>query len=247
MNTPRVTWSDDYETGYVETPDPRVLAIIKRDRDSEGPDGDSYAPAVWLEYRNGWCSNGAAGATFQDDDSVSAYLEARNRAPYYANRGRNAGRYAIDSEEFAARYMRAFHATAVELVTGQDSTILLLNTPAFRAHVGIDNPDGTRSTGADGEPMADSVALSLDGESAEFSAWLDGDVYGVGYAVNPARVTEETPVDYSDGSWEESLECWGFFGEEYALESAIAFEHGAPNLPTLLDFPSDTTTQETAI
>lgn len=81
------------------------------------------------------------------------------------------------------------------------------------------------------EPDTELTSEDLTGE---VQAYLDNDVYGIGYAVNEGRVTDETPVDFS--TFVPELVCWGFYGEKYAMESAIAFEHGRPDLDTLLDW-----------
>ena len=224
----RWTWDDDYSRAWAETSDPRVLAIIDRDTDSQGPDGGGVAPAYWLDDSScGWRSNGQAGSTFDDEDALDAYLTARNRAPY--------GLRSIDSKQFAARYMRVFHGTTVAIVRGgtypSRDGVILLNTPAFRVHIGIDNPDGSRTLNGAGDPIADEIALSLDGEIQEFQAWLDGDVYGVGHAVNPERTSNGAPVNLD--TFEVELTCWGFYGEEWAQEVALDMDYGAPSLAPL--------------
>ena len=221
------TWDNNYSRAWAETSDPRVLAIIERDTDSQGPDSDALAPAYWIEYRAcTYESNGRAGSTFNDDDAAEAYMVARTRAPY---------RPPVSSEEFAARYMRIFHGTTVAIVRSRvnqgGSTVLLLNTPAFRAHIGIDNADGSRALNGAGSPTADEIALSLDGEMQEFQAWLDGDVYGVGHAVNPERISHDDEIDLD--TFDVELTCWGFYGEDYAKEAALEMDYETPNLAPL--------------
>ena len=69
-------------------------------------------------------------------------------------------------------------------------------------------------------------------QAAIRQGWHDG-VYGIGYAVLPERTTHETPIEYDD--FEETIECWGFYGDDYAHEAALRFDHGRPDLPPMLD------------
>lgn len=224
------TWHTD-ETGmlqYAETSDPRVLVVVEQDTDAQGPDGDAYAPAYWIATRGyGMHVVGNAGSTFDDRDAADSWVAAFDRAPR---------RRYLDREDFADRFMRVFHDTAVARVSTSDGWILLLNTPAYRVHVGIDNADGTRALNGAGEPIDDSIAYGLEGELETFKAWVDGDVYGVGYAVDAGRVLEDAEIDFS--RYEVSLECWGFYGLEYAREAALGMEYGAPELAPLLPIPA---------
>ena len=207
-------WNSAYDTATHSTDDPRILAVIRRDTDgsSTAPDGDAYAPAYWLDRRRFTSGVSAAGSTFTDDDTANAYAVA------------------LDTwgEDVAARFVKIFHDSTVEILsTPYGDSLLILNTPAFRAHVGI--PADT----------APEIAYSLDGDVETWRAYLDGDVFGVGWASNPARVLEETPVpdvdDLEASGWEIELECWGHYGEEYAQSTALAFEYGSPSLPLMLE------------
>ncbi len=238
MSAPEWSWSDDYSTAYRETTDPRVLEIIVRDDSGDSqPDGDALAPAYWTEFRGEWRDGGRAGSTF-DDDAFAAYLAARNRVPFHSRKSLHVGSPKLNSHDFATRFMRIFHDTAiVALDTRDGSQVILLNTPTYRTHVGIELADGTRALNGAGEPIADEVALSLEGECSEFRAWLDGDVFGVGHAINMARVMPGSEIVLED--FEQEIECWGFFGEEYAKGSLQDFD--MPALDALLNLPSEVT------
>ena len=202
--------ADDYRAEYAETPDPRVLAIIRRDEEPTAPDGDALAPAYFLDGSTAT----RAGDVFHDADSdraAEAYVNALD--VFWDRRNR---------EEIAARYLRIVHGVTAlhDLAGGYQNAhrVLIFDTPSYREHVG-------GIAGAD----------PLSGECDEWQAFLDGEVYGIGYAVNEGRVTAEEPVDFENGEWLEEIECWGFYGAEYARESAAGFEHGEPELAPLLD------------
>lgn len=236
------TPDDNYSRYYLETDDPRLLLIVEREESGDNaPDGDSLAPAYWLNHRNyPGATVTQAGSTFEDDYAMAAYQDALGR---------------FSDEDTAERFMRIFHDTTIERLNQRGDTLVLLNTPAFRQHVGIDNPDGTRAQAGgtadrpgDSGPIDDSIALSLDGERETWRAYLDGEVYGVGYAIRPERTTNEsTPLqltpdseeesDLDSAGWEVNLECWGFYGLEYAQQES-ASEGYLPmlNLPPMLPF-----------
>jgi hypothetical protein len=206
-------WNSDCSRAYAETDDPRLLLIIERDDEPEGPDGDCYAPAYFIESRYGYVSSGMAGSTFNGDDELAAYLDARNH---------------WNDAETAERYMRIFHGVAVyehdTRGNGGGYHWVTLDTPAWRDHVGIE-PD---------------AVLTDDNLNGDHIAWLDGDVFSIGYAVMPERTTTETPIDpttdLEDQGWEIDIEVSGFYGEEYAKEAAADHSYGiGPNLPPFLD------------
>lgn len=208
------TWHDanGYTTFYAETADPRVLAVIQLDQEPQAPDGDALAPAYYLEHRYEWTTERAGGVCHDDqsDAAASAYAEALTA--FYGHR---------DREQIAARYLRIFHGiTALEMLSdGSGARLMIFDTPNYREHTGM--------------PLT--LADPLEGERNEWRAYLDGDVYGIGYAVNPERVTAETPIGDVWDDFEVEIECWGFYGRDYAEESAAAFEMGTPDLAPLID------------
>lgn len=211
MNT--ATWheANGYTLAYAETADPRVLAVIQLDQEPSAPYGDALAPAYCLEHRYDWTTE-RAGDVYHDgqsDRAAAAYAEALEH--FYGRR---------DREAIAARYLHIFHGiTALHLLQdGSGAGVLIFDTPNYREHVG----------GIAGDDP-------LKGEREEWRAYLDGDVYGIGYAVNEARTTAETPVGDVWDDFDVQIECWGFYGRDYAEESAAAFEMGAPDLAPLID------------
>lgn len=207
------TWHDADESpnhvpgdrAYRETDDPRLLAIVERTSSDYAPDGDVYAPAYWVEYRGAWNLT-RAGSGFDDDDA----REAVERA--WGQWGR--------SHETAARFLRAFHGITVHEVHGpsQGDLLVILDTPAHRAETGDDT--------ATPAPSDEWVA----GDVATWRAYVDGDVYAIGHAVNPLRTSHDEPVDLDD--WTVEIESYGYYGDDWAHEAAAALD-GAPDAAAL--------------
>jgi hypothetical protein len=215
-------WNEAHEghgEGYREyewapTSDPRVLAVIQRDpysQISELYDGDAINPILYTE-RRGWDVYWENIAGY-DDDSASIITRADERL----------GSKARD------RYLWIFHGiVTVEAHGGYDrsGSYIVVCSNAYLEHIG-NEPYVTRE-----EALADAKALAKDLEDA-----LDGYVYGIGYATNEERrlYDDGEEIDLTDGSWEIEMQCWGFVGEEYAKQSAAAFESDYPDLPEMLD------------
>lgn len=201
-------WDADYRCKYAPTSDPRVVAVIERDEHAESPDGD-LAPAYWASRHPG---DPISHAAYMADPDAVAFIE----------RFREADARLRDSATID-RWARVFHDTAIRVIPTQryrnDDPLIVLDTPAFRALVGIEGgPDRAH----------------LDGEIEELTAWLEGNVFGVGYGVHAGRVIDTGgSLDIED--YEITIECWGFYGETYAIETAERFDYGAPDLPTMLD------------
>ena len=136
----------------------------------------------------------------------------------------NAYRHA--GEDFADRFVSVFYdATAHHLSSSIDqyAWAIVFDSPEWRADYEIE---------LDAE-------LSRDDIVGDMQAWLDSEIYGVGYAVSAARVTEESEFDFESPDTELTIECWGFYGEEYAMHSALNFDHGSPELETLIDWSNN--------
>ena len=198
-------WTLNEDRQYATTSDPRVLAVIERDEDGDYRiDGDAYAPAFYIE--NGRPT--PAGSTFMDDASeeiADSYAGARS---YFVNSHYAKGGPQMDYDTVTERYLRIFHDTLIYTV--QD--VVILNTPSWREHIGIDQLD------------EHTLAVQAD----DWCAALDGEVYGVGYAVNEDRTDPDEEIDLDD--WDVTIECWGYVGETYAQNSAASFENGEPKL-----------------
>lgn len=214
------TWdsTDDYKYEFAETDDPRVLAVIEREEEYGGGhiDGDVYAPAFYWDRQWGKV-DGTAGSTFQDDESrrvLDRMIEARSHFQWRR----------IHSNHWE-RWARIYHGTTFVQVSSsidRDCQVVILNTPTWREHVGYT-----------GDPFAEDI---LKGDESEWSGALDGEVYGIGWAVNEARrLPDDEPIDVTDGSWTIEIECWGFIGLEYARGEALEFGYGKPDLPEMLE------------
>ncbi|MGN6325804.1 hypothetical protein [Pseudolysinimonas sp.] len=205
-------------TLWHETDDPRMVAVVTLDPEPSAPDYDATAPTLigyeWGTRANftaiGWAQPVPVGAdTIQD-----AWQRARAEHPYGVTR-------TVDAEEYADRFVRIFHGATVHHLRStvdQYTWAVVFDTPEWREAMGIDR-DAT---------------LDRDNLTADVQAYLDGDVYGIGWAVNDARVDDETDIPDDLSGWDETIECWGFYGQEYAAESALAFEYGRPTLHPLM-------------
>jgi hypothetical protein len=249
---------------WAETDDPRVLVVIERDNEWGGGhiDGDVYAPAFyWDRYRGR--ADSAAGSTFMDDESRRIFellIDARDR--FRHNR--------IHSDTWE-RWAWIFHGTTFAQVSSsldRDTQVVILNTPTWREHVGMDDSvidrfevNSVTGPGRDvikeivdatTEAQAREIHLAthpdegryitvvervtaLAGDVAEWTAALDGEVYGIGYATNEGRrLPDDEPIDLVDGSWDIDIQCWGFLGEDYAKGEALEMGYGSPDLPEML-------------
>ena len=134
----------------------------------------------------------------------------------------NAYRHA--GEDFATRFVSVFYgATIHHLSSSIDryAWAIVFDSPEWRADYEIE---------LDAE-------LSRDDIAGYIAAYLDGDVYAIGYAVIESRVTDELPFDIDAA--EVTIECGGFYGAEYAMHSALDFDHGSPDLETLIDWSNN--------
>jgi hypothetical protein len=220
------TDTDDYQTAWAPTNDPRVLAVIQRDSEasfSTNLDGDAILP-VFLVDRD---SVDHVGGFDGDSASIaSRIVEARDRFRYAAGyRYNGLSAHHIDKgDAVLARWAWIFHGTTFhrgDYGYGHAYDVLILNTPEFRAHIEDD-----------GLIDQDEAQKWVDSMSDEVRAIAEGEVYGIGWATLPERVLADDEIDFDD--FEVDIQCWGYVGETYAKRSAGAFESGAPELPEML-------------
>lgn len=213
-------WTENYDgaTLYTDTIDPRVLAIVQADPYPDVPEGDAYAPAYYLEYGHAWNAS-RAGATYEDAATTAAAEGFALILDYSYDRR--------DKWEIAERYLRIFHdAESVIIEHHTGIRVLLLDMPTYRANIGTDSCPSP---------------LNLDGDELIWKAYLDNEVYNIGYAVNPGRLTHDTPAsDPTEpaNGWNIEITCSAFYGLPQAQYEAAWLDHGAPILPTLLDADS---------
>lgn len=125
---------------------------------------------------------------------------------------------------FADRFVSVFYGTTAHYVASsvdQYSWVIVFDCPEWRADCGIE---------LDAE-------LSRDDIAGDVAAYLNGDVYAIGYAVIESRVTDELPFDIDAA--EVTLESYGYFGNDYAMRAALDFECGSPELETLIDWSNN--------
>lgn len=217
----------DYQIQWAPTNDPRIVAVIQRDEDasfSKELNGDAIIPVFMIERDHADHVGG-----YEDDESLATRIvEARDRFRYAAGYRYNglSSNTIHKADEMTARWAWIFHGTTFNRGSygyQGDYDMLAMNTPAFREHVG-----------AEVEQKRTEAQEWVDSMTSEISDIANGDVYGIGYATFPERTTTEEDIDFGD--FEVEIEVWGFVGDDYAQQSAGAFEGGAPELPTLMDF-----------
>lgn len=211
-----INWNDtdDYQTQWAETKDPRVLAVITRDEDAEKPnEWCGCAPYVTL---NDDYSYGKPGCGTKECSQCSTSLRAvrayENALSHFKDSWND---ISADPEEAAQRYMRVFHGAdkfhAVTDSTDRSGTGVLVFTTQEWVDVcfegGHEIPEGW-------------VERVYEGAESSWTQYFEGDVWGIGHAVNPERTSHDEEVDFSQ--FEETYDCWGFYGEEYAKEEAPA-------------------------
>lgn len=227
-------WDETDTRAYLETDDPRVVAVIEHDDRQATPDGDAYMPAIlghewWYNERDA----APCTTTFQDDAAWQA-----------VRRAWDAWHYSDDPQDISNRYLRIFHGITLHLVTStidQYTHVWLVNSPAWRNNIGLSDeyyalyPEVNEEGYLTRTPAV--AALVIREERKLWQAYLDNAVYGVGYAYNPHRVTHETPLNFEllDETFTSSIQCWGIYGEDEAEASAESFEYGKPDLPLMLD------------
>jgi hypothetical protein len=203
-------WTDDGQYQWAPTNDPRVVAVLVRDEHStvaDSYDGDAINPILYAERgRVHWV------AGFDGDEA-----QAINRA------------FETFDRETAARYLWIFHGIVWQSASepgDYDGRYLVVMSSAYAEHVGITDRVSTKQAAID-----DTASVTTD-----LQDFLDGYVYGIGYAVNKDRVIDDgEPVDITDDGWEIFIECYGYVGEDYSRQSAASFENGHPDLIDLSD------------
>lgn len=144
----------------------------------------------------------------------------------------------------------------------RDDDVLIFDTPGWRAHVGaepigdrwlvhsVDEPGrgyvkaqyrGTREEAEaqhreayPGKRVTRVEAITLlYGDEVEWSAYLDDEVYGIGYAVNESQVFPADDIDIEE--WDVIIEGGGFADDDLAMREAhVEANHAAGELDPLL-------------
>ena len=127
-------------------------------------------------------------------------------------------------KSFADRFVSVFYGATIHHLSSsidQYAWAIVFDSPEWRADHEIE---------LDAE-------LSRDDIAGDIAAYLNGDVYAIGYAVIESRVTDELPFDIDAA--EVTLESYGYFGNDYAMRAALDFEYGSPDLETLIDWSNN--------
>ena len=193
------TWnySDDCSAQWFPTNNDNVRVVIITDNYAEQPYDETSAPTL---NGSGW---GIGSYSPVDHTDVSGVLDAAIEACRYYGEIPSG----LDSpESVAARYLRVFHGvTAIHTVEflQAHANVVMFDTIPWRELVGIPL-DGT---------------LTREDIVCEWEAYLDGEVYSVGYQVRvlSASGLDDDPVE----EWDTVIQCSGFYGEGHAKESAL--------------------------
>ena len=196
----RATWnySDDYSAQWFPTTNDNVRVVILSDDDAEQPYDEASAPTL---IGSGW---GIGSYSPADHTDVSGVLDAAIEACHHYGEIPSG----LDSpESIAARYLRVFHGVTAIHTAGSNidryANVVMFDTIPWREHVGI-SLDST---------------LTRDDVASDWVAYLDGEVYSVGYQVRvlSASMFDADPIE----EWDTVINCGGFYGETYARESAL--------------------------
>jgi hypothetical protein len=193
----------------VETPDGLTFrALIVQDDDAQEPEFDAGCPIIQVvNGRHGLDAEMTNYGVGQDDglpDSASDIIER------FGHVGRMAGdmRTGIDIFE---RYLHIYHdGNLVEYEPNQGTDY------TYVAYVTRTLWESWGNTGEVGKA-----------ELNEWRAYVEGDTYGIMVEVKPTVEVDDDDdhTDYygdvsHDGWTETDSTCWGFYGSEYATESA---------------------------
>ncbi len=229
-------WTEgaDYKYAWAPTNDPRVVVVIRTDEYvtfEQELDGDAILPTYMVDRDTVSHSGGYEG----DSAAIAQRIvEAQDQFRYAAGYRYDGLRadVMVKAQRMLERWAWIFHGTVFHrggYGYGNEYDIITMSTPEFREHVGqVGEYAATR----------EQLQSEVEGMRSEIANIADGYVYGIGYAVTEERVLDDEPIDIEDGDWTETVEVWGYVGEEYAQQSAAAFEAGSPDLPEMLTLPT---------
>ena len=208
-----INWTDDHSRGWVRTYDPRVIGVIRRDDCPEAPEccGNSL---VKVTTGRGWYYEPSVEALrccewCPEPALAEAYVRAFEHFKYRLDYGYLSVN--ADLSTLTLRYMRMFH--------GVTSTVSEESSPYRFGDsievIGLNTADRTMHLG-------------------EWRAYFDGDVFGVGYLIDESWVDEVDDDVIEARLADVWMECWGFYGEEWAVESALSMDYLPRDLPEML-------------
>jgi hypothetical protein len=173
-------------------------AVIVLDEDAEPPYDEGSTPILAWSYREGLHARQVTEITpYRVPPTIVAALL----------------RWHNDTDLFE-RYLRMFHGTtSVEWRSTDHMDFVTFDSADWRESV-----DQTAETAA--WLAAQGATPRTTSTMAEFLAWCEGDVWGF-------VIEEEVTWQRTDGrditmmTWEPVDSCWGYYGEEYARQTAL--------------------------
>ena len=203
-------WDSNYQRGWVRTSDPRVIAVIERD-DSPG-EPECCGNSLVRVTRDRWAEPRMEALECCQWCPESALADAYVQAFEHYKHRLDYGYLSVNADlsTLTLRYMRMFHG--VTSIASEES-----------------DPSWSGSTEILGLNTADRTMYL-----GEWRAYFDGDVYGVGYLVDESWVGEVNDDVIEARLSEAEMECWGHYGEEWAIESALSMDYLSKDLPEML-------------
>jgi hypothetical protein len=175
------------------------------DESPEEPYDDGQPPLLRLETLSG----GAIRAT---------HIMATGRPTDDDHRIENAamcwGSPSGDNFRMFEKYLRAYYGTTqIETWYSGSYWYVTYDTTAWRAYAGLD-PGAT-------------VHIDMN----DYKAWCEGDCWGYAVERNVTWHRDDDPGTTMQ-TWEEEDSCWGYYGSDYARESALeAYENALVTQP----------------
>ena len=200
MDMSDLHWNDDYTVAWIRTADPRIIAVIEQDVDAPAPRHCGMGPVI--QHDIAWWhvdvqNSCRCSSCSKSTETAEAFVQALHH--FADNYGYN---YAA---KLAMRYVRIFYGVvgdteiSPDYYTGEYLTIL---------HMADDNG-------------------AADTDVKEWQHYLNNEVYGVGALVNPEWVgpVDDSVIDDAIDSHDYYIDCWGFYGLDYAATEAISGVH----------------------
>ena len=185
------------------------------------PDGGAECPRIdSCQVGSIWYASGAPNFLKDEDEAITARLDEAWQKPYWGY-------------ETIMRYLHIFHGANVVLPLALSESGCRVQGEFIRGVI-YDTPERVATTGVAIEHIPEALAA----EARELDQWLAGDCWGYrieelipgskcgGVSVNGAEPAccevHMQPWGHPKGHWEEVDSCWGFVGEAYAVQEAMA-------------------------
>lgn len=188
-----------YEDILETSEDGQFRVKLVADEDAEEPYDEGQSPLIRLDYRGGyWHAEHIMVSGSRPTGNDTRIEEAATR--FGSSR----------SQELFEKYLRAYHgASQIEWWSSQDYVYVTYDTAEWRAWAGFEDGD---------LPPAGAINLN------EYRAWCEGDVWGwvIEKRVHWNATTDDPDFeDRESDVWEREDDCWGYYGYDYAKETAL--------------------------